>query len=54
MLAAVASKDGDGETIIQQLLEDSWTEIASGLWVKGSMSAVSSYTGVRAYREISR
>lgn len=31
MRAAVASKDGDGETIIEELLEDGWTKIASGL-----------------------
>lgn len=31
MGAAVARQDGDGETIIEKLLEDGWTKIASGL-----------------------
>lgn len=50
MRAAVASQDGDGETIIEQLLEDGWTKVAGGLWVKAPFQLFL-LRGGRAYRE---
>lgn len=55
MCAGIASQDRDDETIVEKLLEDGWTKIASGLWVKASMSVfIFTPQGGEAYREKSR